>query len=658
MLTTEAAGLVIKMTKGMLKLTRRIDLVLVEKEATEGPMALPVPDLKLSPTQPQMRSALRRLLKQTEEKENDPIAADRSKIENLLEGTPTAAQLFPFVKKYLPELAIRRILSLNSAFMKALSQARPDWAADPELAVAAFCVSAGNDFRNKSYTWRLALTVVDELAEFGAENTALFMRDEKLQGIVSAVLERFAGADVQVTDSTKDLLRAILKATLNGVFEAKDQLDIDNEWVEGLLNAVADARAQSADPDNFLVGLFQGKGYPLLVGAVMETASGRLAADDAKGFEQAATMFLKDVAKIVGQQPSFKNFFNDHWGDLTRAALKSVEKHGPALLADEEPLLGKILSAVAVDLASRPDNKLLTREALVGVIDAVVGTVASNPDRIEHILSDDWLSTLVKSVADTMADAGIRKSITREGLEQMLKGVLQTFGEQPQLIIDDPGLARDLLGSILKSVSGINPFNAESLGSVIVAEALGAVSKHPELLKFDYAELVTGLVGKVAVLVKNQKLTGIQGQDLIKAAIASLTENPQFLLDAEDKLVETVIDVVLKVSGNSQGGLIVDGILVDVAKQVIGAITITGKAALKNHPIAAFADTLAELLQAGLIRAQTELGNRITLSTVPVVLGQLVAAWAQGKIGAVDPGNDNFKRLFAEIADRAQGAIT
>jgi hypothetical protein len=83
------------------------------------------------------------------------------------------------------------------------------------------------------------------------------------------------------------------------------------------------------------------------------------------------------------------------------------------------------------------DNKLLTREALVGVIDAVAETVASNPDRIAHILSDDWLSTLVKSVADTMADAGIRQSITREGLEQMLKGVLQTFGEQPQLIIDD-----------------------------------------------------------------------------------------------------------------------------------------------------------------------------------------------------------------------------
>jgi hypothetical protein len=153
-----------------------------------------------------------------------------------------------------------------------------------------------------SYTWRLALTVVDELAEFGAENTALFMHDEKLQDIVCAVLERFAGADVQVTDTTKDLLRAILKATLNRVFEAKDQLDIDNEWVEGLLNAVAEARVQSADPDNFLVGLFQGKGYPLLVGAVMETASGRLTADDAKGFEQAATTFPKDVAKIVGQQ--------------------------------------------------------------------------------------------------------------------------------------------------------------------------------------------------------------------------------------------------------------------------------------------------------------------------------------------------------------------
>ena len=100
-------------------------------------------------------------------------------------------------------------------------------------------------------------------------------------------------------------------------------------------------------------------------------------------------------------------FFKDHWGDLLRAGLSSVEKHGPALLVDEDPLLGKILSSVAGNLASRPDNKFLTRETLVGIVDTVVGTVAANPDRINDILSDDWLAALVNSVAGTMSNEEI-----------------------------------------------------------------------------------------------------------------------------------------------------------------------------------------------------------------------------------------------------------
>ena len=166
---------------------------------------------------------------------------------------------------------------------------------------------------------------MDVLAEFGAENTALFLRDENLQGIVGSILGRFAEADAQTTDSSQDLVRAILKSTLNGALAAKDKLDIDNAWLESLLDAVASARAQAADPDNFVMGLLLGRAYPLLVGSVMETAAGRLTGAEANGFKQAATVFLKDVAAIVEERPNFRGFFNDHWGDLLRAGLKSVE---------------------------------------------------------------------------------------------------------------------------------------------------------------------------------------------------------------------------------------------------------------------------------------------------------------------------------------------
>ena len=255
-----------------------------------------------------------------------------------------------------------------------------------------------------------------------------------------------------------------------------------------------------------------------------------------------------------------------------------------------------------------------------------------------------------------MSDEGIRRSFTREGLEKMTTGVLQTFSDQPQLVIDHPGLAQELLGDVLRSVSAVNLFKAEPLASVTVAVALETLAKHPELLKLDYAKLVAGLAGKVAALVKEKKVTAIQGQDLVKAAVASLAENPPLLLDSQNKFVETVIDVVVNIAGEAKGSLIAGTRLTDVLNQVLGAVAVSGRAALANHPIGKFSDQLAELLQAGLIRAEAELGNRMGLPSLPNVLGQLVVAWAQGEVATVDPNNDNFKRLFAELAKRAQSA--
>ena len=117
MLTAEAAGLALTIAKGLVRLTKRVDLVLAEKVAAEAPLPLPVPDLSLSPTQPQMRTGLRQLLDQPVAGGNDPISADRAEIEELLANHPTSSQMYSFVKKYLPELAARRILDLNGSFM-------------------------------------------------------------------------------------------------------------------------------------------------------------------------------------------------------------------------------------------------------------------------------------------------------------------------------------------------------------------------------------------------------------------------------------------------------------------------------------------------------------------------------------------------------------
>ena len=82
--------------------------------------------------------------------------------------------------------------------------------------LAAFALHPEQTDEKRGYAWRVALTVVDALAEFGAENTALFAHDDRLQSLVGSVLRRFADADLQSADTWSETLRRVLSATLNG----------------------------------------------------------------------------------------------------------------------------------------------------------------------------------------------------------------------------------------------------------------------------------------------------------------------------------------------------------------------------------------------------------------------------------------------------------
>ena len=85
---------------------------------------------------------------------------------------------------------------------------------------SAFYVDPGADARQLGYPVRVGLLVVDVLAEFGAENTQLFVKDEGIRSVVKAVLERFAKPDLESFDEWSPFLRHALSATLNGVLDA------------------------------------------------------------------------------------------------------------------------------------------------------------------------------------------------------------------------------------------------------------------------------------------------------------------------------------------------------------------------------------------------------------------------------------------------------
>ena len=50
---------------------------------------------------------------------------------------------------------------------------------------------------------------------------------------------------------------------------------------------------------------------------------------------------------------------------------------------------------------------------------------------------------------------------------------------------------------------------------------------------------------------------------------------------------------------------------------------------------------------------EKEIGNQMSVDMVPNVLGNLIEAWAKGEIPTLDPDNDNFKRVYSELIEKA-----
>lgn len=657
MITAEAAGLALKLAKGAIKLAKQVDLVLAEKGAVETAIALPAPNLTLMPSKTAMKLGLTVLLA---ESPNPLTANERRSVETAL-NDDKLGPIADMVRQFLPELANSRFFDADNTFITALKQDRPDWAKDPELVITAFYAGPGRDMREKNYSWRLALTVVDVLAEFGAENTALFSRDERIQGVVGTVLKRFGEADLQKLDSTRDALRAVLAATLNGALDARESLLVENLWIDGLVDAIGKARdaLPQADQDEFLIGIVRGKGYPLLVASLLEIAAKEINDDKVVDFRDVAADFLVQVAAIVKNKPEFEDFFEEHWCDLLRAGLSAVSSNAPALLGDKK-LLGMILTRVADDLAKHSDSTELSTEALFGIVNSTAAVIAANPDLAPQILgaNNDWVDKLLVSVAETVVNKGIRKVFSHAGIETIFKDAFKMFSKHPELLVDDSELAAALVGGVLKQLSSVKSFAAGDLADAAIGGALTALSENPALLDLNYPDLVSSFTGKIAKLVEDKSLTGIQAGELLRAGVASLAQNPKLFLDLQKSLAEETVDLVLRIAKGRPAMLVAGISLSRIGKETLSALARKGQAALDmaspgSQSLTDLIAMLERLLQAGLDRAEAELGHALSLANLPKTIGLLIEAWADGRVGTIDPAHATFIALFNELAVRA-----
>lgn len=285
---------------------------------------------------------------------------------------------------------------------------------------------------------------------------------------------------------------------------------------------------------------------------------------------------------------------------------------------------------------------------LAGIVDSAISAVATNPRDVESLVKQEWLGTLISSISTTVARDSIRNAFSKKTLDSIITETLSSFAEHPELIVDKPGLARDLLREMLDSLSSIKSLSVETLASVGVSSALKTLAKHPQLVNSQYTGLVASLAEKIAGLIEGKQLTKVQGSDILQSLTAVLAENPTLFLNTEKRFAGFIIDASIKASSKSNGVLSGE-VLIKSIEKIFEAVASTGNAALKNHPSADLADELENVLTAALDRAEKEIGNQMNVSLVPNVLGNLIEAWAKGEISSIDPNNDNFRRVFTNI---------
>ncbi len=512
----------ISIAKGVIKLGGRIDVALAEEAANRRPVPMPFAISVLPPSMRFMKETL------TNVAERDPALeeSERNRIRQALEGQPSQADLIELMEDFAPdklEFDFDDPNERTAAVVNALLEA--GLADDREGALKlAFYLGPGADNREQKLEWKIGMAVVSALAEFALDNQDRFVREKVPREVLAAVLQRFATPELLDVASGQQLIRFAVRATLNGLVDTRGLVDGDNPWLGSLLDALADARAavkaaaleegQTAEEaeaaaNNYLIGLFGGKGYKPLISELLEEGVTRLDADEGEHLRLVMADVLAAAKTQIDQRDHLKGFFQDNWPNLVRAGLSSFQEHGPDLLKirDDKPLLSEILQAAVGSLAETQGQEFLSADALVGATEAAIAAVAAKP---ELLGDNEWLKITYGGFAFVVGDRGLRGAFSEKGLEAFARNTAERLAKSPELLVKKPGLPREVVGTILTKIAGAETFGLEDLALAAVDGALTAMADNPALVAETagerYGPAVADLAGALAERVRDVKL--------------------------------------------------------------------------------------------------------------------------------------------------------
>jgi hypothetical protein len=631
MIPTSTANAALSLVSTLVRLTGRIDRIVAEQAALREDLAFAGKVVTLPPPAIQMVRQLKAFLDATAREVPDPLSGRRSELEALVEQpAPAEDALVEWMETLLPEKLVFTIESPAQDFAAKLAAKRAAWnLSDDEVRRLVYYLAPGEDVRQAKLPWQLAMSVVDALTEVAVANPSLLLREDRARPLIRAVLERFADADL-ATAAPNATLRLVLKATLNGALDSAGALSSDKAGVNAVLSALANARAQFGD--DLVVGLARGRGYALLVGHLLEQAGGLLRAEEASDFERIAADVVGRAGTLIQSRPGLEAFLQDHWGDLLRAGLRSVQVHGNAILGADAPLLRATLLASIDVLADDEASALLGNGTLVKAVEAAVAAVAVEPDLLNDATDRQWLRRLIGTTAALAADRGIRAAFSSEGLHSMLDAALSDLAAHPELIVEDPGLPQEALGGILRALASSKTRRLDAVAADGARAVIGALAENPALARSDYPAAVARMASALADALDDRALSRDEARQLLGAAAESVAANPAIVGIEQGKLAGDVLAAALVTLGETRGGLVAAADLQRLATAALD-VAIAHPGLFAGEPMLA-----ANALEAVLSAVRDELAGSSPAGGLTVSSVAAAAAGAVLAQLAADPG--------------------
>ena len=649
------ASLIISAARHLIKLGARIDNIAAEKAAVTSDLVLKLPEVA-TPDLVHCAEIFATELRKTKLLVPDPFGTDRLGLESdvalVLEQQKQPSDTFgDLFKKYFPDANF--IYDPNAQLLAKLRATFPgvDWK-DPGARIAAFAIGAGSNNAQIGYSARIALSVVDTLFEFGAENAATIVHDSRLRGIVETVLQRLAEPDWGSFTQWNPLLQTALKSVLNAALDVAEKNPASNPWLQGTLDALAQARKEVADKggngDDYLLGLLQGHGFRELLAQGLLVAADRLDDDQSNGFRLVAADVLGKAAPLVldPNNADFRTFFNAHWGDLLRAGLSSVDRHGNLLLGGANPLLGSVLKTVLQQLATIPDARFFTSDTLFRLTDATIDVVADNLTMQPGLETKPWLRDFLVAAAATARQLTAKNLFTKEAAESLLRDAITALAQNPDLLIKQPGLPRDIATAVLGAVRNLSRPDARIVGETVLRAALGAIAQDPSLADKSFGPAVQAVATTLAEMVAKGQLNAADAAELAEAATGATLRNPKIFAVLQKDVASTVLRAV---QGSLSSQPWCARLLVKLARAALVSVARVGGTAAANQTAAQLQQQLFNVLNGGLKLAADRLGNTIDLEDIPAVLAGLIERALKGGLASLDPQNADFQKAFDQI---------